>query len=1115
MASILPAKRHNRLPSSEIEEIIRVIQEEGRTARNIVSWSVSPKSPEKASDRARRHSAVRSIDSNDDNAGWKDNNDSDDGFTTVKKRSSRRGKQETKSKRRLDVSIGKKPKNIPHGTTRRNGKPNSQQQLKSSSGNSSHRGAPHTGSGILGSNPRVDTSTADATRTKCQRKRGRRSMKKQPDSEAYRQSRLWGYLLSNLMRSIDEIYDACEHDQRELQCEEVIQVLVTATTDFTALIRRFRLHSAYEATTTSGFKPAPLAWSVRKIYPSHTTPPPLARSGGHGPSPSARGKPNPAPVSQNPTHSQPLAEQQDTSTSHTTNATTQNETNILSYADRVKGRKHGGMTEKVALTPVVMGTIESDPEDDGDVPLRPSVGLYASKSSDSDSECFDADVSAVGLGVSPFATKSPVKHRRNKGARKGRKSGKSAEDFVALSHAAHGQNREIAGRTPDALRATSTPTKDRTRLLYTSRVDDGGSRTMIDSGGFDLESVPVAAPSISPMNWGDVRDTTDADTDRDESTPGGGDTPTPRAPPVDPHREPIHGNSEGNGNEGGQVPDAVPENAWSRVFRSKRDTNSDVAVDTNAEDRSNTRLVADDDACEVTTVGSEATDDVTTVVNSDDDGFTTVASMPHHMPPSAVHHAGSNDDEPFPLSVTSPGSTVLLHHRLSSPSRKRSCAENTRISAAKQARATEARARMQQEMTERLRKHNTGKIEAARERREVKEFVACEGMAMKMQRAEELRDSYLEDVRRKAQLEEAKVEEIAFITRLEHENMKSEVLDKLNESQERLLELEEERQRKVLEKVAREDAVAERRRAMEAERAAKMLEQENRRQARAEKAEKEKQRSAEERREREKANALRRRNSGANMSPSRHEHCDGTEGGDVTASPTRNEVMSRRAKSATRASGGNSDGASSVLTRGTAESEISDFGVMLPAGGSEPASKRSKSAKKRLKRIHLRFASSLQGADDVAKDDAMTHSSQLDSKLLTGVHPPVAKVLGRLAEWFTAWDGSGGIRNSKGGGSECGFGSVDKTITALIRVCGDRGNKLRSVHDRVAVVHVVATVASRLSVWRGGPGLSTGGDWERLQLAMYAVVRDACRGRDGRHIVCKWRQCIRRRWCQI
>lgn len=48
-------------------------------------------------------------------------------------------------------------------------------------------------------------------------------------------------------------------------------------------------------------------------------------------------------------------------------------------------------------------------------------------------------------------------------------------------------------------------------------------------------------------------------------------------------------------------------------------------------------------------------------------------------------------------------------------------------------------------------------------------------MAMKMQRAEELRDSFLEDVRRKAQLEDAKVEEIAFITRLEHENKKTEV----------------------------------------------------------------------------------------------------------------------------------------------------------------------------------------------------------------------------------------------------------------------------------------------------------------------------------------------------
>ena len=51
------------------------------------------------------------------------------------------------------------------------------------------------------------------------------------------------------------------------------------------------------------------------------------------------------------------------------------------------------------------------------------------------------------------------------------------------------------------------------------------------------------------------------------------------------------------------------------------------------------------------------------------------------------------------------------------------------------------------------------------------------------------------------------------------------MFDKLNESQERLQEIESERQRKMLEKAAREEAAASRRRALEEEREARLREQ--------------------------------------------------------------------------------------------------------------------------------------------------------------------------------------------------------------------------------------------------------------------------------------------------
>lgn len=177
---------------------------------------------------------------------------------------------------------------------------------------------------------------------------------------------------------------------------------------------------------------------------------------------------------------------------------------------------------------------------------------------------------------------------------------------------------------------------------------------------------------------------------------------------------------------------------------------------------------------------------------------------------------------------SSPGGSVLLHQKLSSPSRKRAADVSARLSEEKQERASQARERHQFELAQKLRAQ-IEKVEAARHRREVQEKQKVESLTSKLQRAAEIREQHLADKRRKAQLEDLKVNEIAFINKLEAENKKMAVLNKLNESQERLNELEEERQRKALDKSAREDAVTARRQAIEAERAAQLADQEHRR----------------------------------------------------------------------------------------------------------------------------------------------------------------------------------------------------------------------------------------------------------------------------------------------
>eukprot|EP00039_Didymoeca_costata_P014495 m.234667 g.234667 ORF g.234667 m.234667 type:complete len:1143 (+) comp16037_c0_seq24:128-3556(+) len=196
--------------------------------------------------------------------------------------------------------------------------------------------------------------------------------------------------------------------------------------------------------------------------------------------------------------------------------------------------------------------------------------------------------------------------------------------------------------------------------------------------------------------------------------------------------------------------------------------------------------------------------------------------------------------------ITSPGGSVLLHQKLSSPSRKRPPAENARISKERQDRASRAREKLQQEMTERLQAQHT-MIKAAHKRREDKGKRVEEEITVKMERAEKQRDSIIKNVVRKAQEEDLKKNEIAFINKLEFQNKKQEVIARLNESQERLNEREEERQRKALEKAARGDAAIARKKALEAQRAAKLEEKTTRRLQREAKLEEERARAAKER----------------------------------------------------------------------------------------------------------------------------------------------------------------------------------------------------------------------------------------------------------------------------
>ncbi|KAG1687950.1 S phase cyclin A-associated protein in the endoplasmic reticulum [Nymphon striatum] len=170
-----------------------------------------------------------------------------------------------------------------------------------------------------------------------------------------------------------------------------------------------------------------------------------------------------------------------------------------------------------------------------------------------------------------------------------------------------------------------------------------------------------------------------------------------------------------------------------------------------------------------------------------------------------------------------PGRALQMHEKLSSPSRKRSVKETRQRHEEKQAKAQEQRERILEDKAQKLRDQSK-KIDEVRTCKEELVQRRKGTMENKLDKAEQKRKKQIQLVVKKAHDEEEKVNEIAFINTLEAQNKRHDVLTRHKDHEARLHDIQEERQKRLVEKAAKEVAAEERRKALESERLSRLQE---------------------------------------------------------------------------------------------------------------------------------------------------------------------------------------------------------------------------------------------------------------------------------------------------
>lgn len=591
-------------------------------------------------------------------------------------------------------------------------------------------------------------------------------------------ARYWAFLFDNLRRAVDEIYVTCESDQSVVECKEVLMMLDNYVRDFKALIDWIQLQEKLEKTDAQS-RPTSLAWEVKKMSPGrHVIPSPSTdrisvtsnarRSLNFGASPGTGAAPCVASAG-------------------------------VSWADKVKAH-HSGPAASSDGAPA-----QSCP---------PMAGQKAScKNERKDAEGWETvqrgrAVRSRSTAVMPKVSTQALRSKDDSDKENVRLL---PDESIQKGEVGDGPSNATEARPKDSSHSCDHPLTDRTQFTA-STLDDvknSGSSSILPDSSVRSSEIPAVQG-----------DTVCVSINQQDDSP------------------PLHTNEERFSAQKARIESEMDSseisNSMAEVLAKKEEladrlekANEEAIASAIAEEEQLTREIE-----------AEENNDINIETDNDSDFSASMGGgnvffcglsmdwndvLADYEARESWRQNTSWGDIVEEEPARPPGHGIHMHEKLSSPSRKRTIAESKKKHEEKQMKAQQLREKLREEKTLKLQKL----LEREKDVRKWKEELLDQRRRMmeeKLLHAEFKREVQLQAIVKKAQEEEAKVNEIAFINTLEAQNKRHDVLSKLKEYEQRLNELQEERQRRQEEKQARDEAVQERKRALEAERQARVEE---------------------------------------------------------------------------------------------------------------------------------------------------------------------------------------------------------------------------------------------------------------------------------------------------